>query len=1021
MNPIRIRTTRTLLIIACAAAARSAYAQPCLIDFTLTANPPPIGGQYGAGQNVEFCFTINSFDTDVDNNWLHGVVPTFGPGWDVATFLPTVTAAECSGDGGNWLFLPSVTGTGPFSIGPTGPGWFYDDELLDGDPGNNLGDFCPGGWTFCFSISVASGGGCVDGADLSVTFDTFSDSETGSYDLPGCNGDVLATQAATALCCTANAGSDGVASICFSDPLTDLFGFLGNFPDAGGTWTDPFGVPVAQPIDPSVAASGDYTYTANLPGCAPDQSIVSVTISFGANAGFDALATVCGTGPAVDLLPYLGGADAGGAWTNPFGGFSSGFFDPAFDVPGDYTYTVFGQGNCPGDQAILTVDVVPGPNPGISNTLDLCSNSGLVDLFPVLAGAEPGGSWSDPNGNFSSGFFDPFFDIPGTFTYTVFGIAPCSFASATVDVAVNNPPQSGSIAVTTVCSGDAPVDLFPLFNGFADPGGTWVDPGGAPFNGTLDPGTDVSGTYVYTVAGIPPCPDGASSVEVTINPSPEAGNAGGVTICAQGDPVDLFASLLGTPDAGGTWTDPNGLASSGVVNPVNAVPGIYTYNVPANGQCPGDASTVELVVVQPSDAGIDNSVAACENEPNIFLDNLLGGGQDVNGSWTNPGGGASNGIVDPTLLDAGDYTYTVQGIAPCPDDQAIITVTIDTLPSPGEDGEIAICANLDSQDLFPLLGVADTVGTWTAPDGSPFSGIFDPATNATGDYTYTVVGEGACTGEVFSAIVTATSLNVPSPIFSQDTTQGCVPLTIAFNVLDPTVTLSQWVFGDGATSDGILDAGHTYEETGFFDVSVIVLDDNGCTDSLSVDSAVLVHELPNPFFITEPNPAGTLSPDVAFTTQITDYPSYAWTAGGDSVGSGIPFGLHFPYFEARTTEVCLVVTDTNGCVNEHCEDVVIEQDLAVYVPNAFSPNGNGINEVFYPVILGAETKDFEFTIFDRWGELVYRTEDMTEPWNGGMNNADTPLEPGVFTWRVRLRESAKAEREDIYGHVTLLK
>ena len=1020
---MRIRTSRTLLIIACAAATRSAFAQPCVIDFTLTANPPPVGGQYGPGQNVEFCFTVNNFDNTANTNfnWLHGVVPTLGAGWDVFTFVPGAPPPDCSGAGGSWLFLPSVTGTGPNSVGTVGPGWFYDDIFADGDPGNNLGDECTGPWTFCFTISVLNGAGCIDGADLTVNFDTFGDSETGSYTDAGCGGDVIASAAATALCCTANAGTDGFVSLCFSDPLTDLFPFLGNFPDAGGTWTDPFGLPVAQPIDPALSAPGDYTYTANLAGCAPDQSIVSVDISFGANAGTDAFTAICATGPVTDLFPFLGAADAGGSWTNPFGGFSSGFFDPTFDSPGDYTYTVLGQGNCPGDQAFVTVNVIPAPNPGISNALDLCSTGGVVDLFPVLAGADPGGTWSDPNNNFSSGFMDPLFDPAGTYTYSVFGVAPCTFATATVDVTVNTPPQTGNIVPTTVCSGDAPVDLFPLFNGFADLGGTWSDPNGGPFNGILDPGTDVSGSYVYTVTGIAPCPDGVNSVDVTILPSPNAGNPGGATICALGDPVDLFLSILGTPDVGGTWTDPNGIASTGIVNPVNAVPGIYTYSVPASAQCAGDFTTVELVVVQPPNAGIDNSVAACENEPNIFLDGLLGGSQDVNGSWTTPGGGASNGIVDPTLLDAGDYTYTVQAIAPCPDDVAIVTVTIDTLPSPGEDAEVAICANLDSLDLFPLVGVADTVGTWTAPDGSPFSGIFDPATNPTGDYTYTVVGEGACAGVIFSSIVTATSQNLPSPVFTQDTIQGCVDLTIAFALPDSTITLSQWDFGDGATADGILDAGHTYEDLGFFNVSVIVLDDNGCTDTLAVDSAVLVHDLPNPFFITQPNPAGTLTPDVAFTTAVSDYPSYVWTAGGDSVGSGIPFGLHFPFFEARTTEICLVVTDTNGCENEHCEDVVIDQDLAVYVPNAFSPNGNGINEVFYPVILGAETKDFEFTIFDRWGELVFRTEDMTEPWKGGMNNADTPLEPGVFTWRVRLRESAKAEREDIYGHVTLLK
>ncbi len=1015
---MRSRILRALLALPAFIAFAASMAQPCLIDFTLTANPPPVGGQYTAGQNVQFCFTVNQWDQPV-NNWLHGVVPTFGAGWDAGTFSADPGPSDCLGLVGNWSFFNSVTGTGPFNVGTVGPGWFYDDDL-DGIPGNNLGDDCFGPWTFCFSISVASDINCVDGSDLSVTFDTFGDSETGAWTDAGCGGDVVATQAATALCCSANAGTDGVASLCFTDGLTDLFNFLGNFPDAGGTWTDPFGTPVAQPIDPAVSAGGDYTYTANIPGCAPDQSIVSVTISFGANAGADAFASVCDQGPPTDLFPFLFGAEAGGTWTDPFGFFFSGIFDPAFNTNGSYTYSVPGIGSCPSDDAFVIVDIVASPNVGTSTALDLCSNTGPVDLLPVL-GADFGGTWVDPNGNGSSGFFDPFSSVPGTYTYTLAGNPPCTFAEATVDVAVNNPPQTGAVIPTSACSGDAPIDLFPLFFGLADAGGTWTDPSNNPFDGILDPSTDLSGDYTYTVAGIPPCPDGVSVIQVTINPSPNAGAPGGLTICAQGDPVDLFLSLLGTPDAGGTWADPNGLGSTGVVTPSTAVPGIYTYSVPANGLCPGTSTTVELAVVPPANAGTDNSVSTCENAPNIFLDSLLGGSQDVNGAWTNPGGGASNGIVDPTLLDSGDYVYTVPGIAPCPDDQAIVTVVIDTLPSPGDDAEVSICANLDSLDLFPLVGVADSIGTWSAPDGSPFSGIFDPATSLSGDYTYTVTGEGACAGLSFSSVVTATSLHVPSPVFSQDTTQGCVDLTIAFDLADSTITLSEWDFGDGATSDGILEAGHTYEETGFFDVSVIVLDDNGCTDTLAVDSAVLVHDLPDPFFVTEPNPAGTTSPDVDFTTRIIDYPSYVWSAGGDSVGTGIPFGLHFPFFEARTTEICLVVTDTNGCVNEHCEDVVIDQDLALYVPNAFSPNGNGINEFFYPVILGAETKDFEFSIFDRWGELVFLTEDMTEPWNGGMNNGGEPLEPGVFTWRVRLRESAKAEREDIYGHVTLLK
>jgi gliding motility-associated-like protein len=996
----------------------TASAQPCLIDYTITADPPPVAGQYGAGQQVLFCLTINNWN-QAGINWLHGVVPSFGPGWDAASFIAGAPPFECGFSGGSWTFANSVTGTSPFNVGPQGPGWFFDLDN-DGDPGNNLGDDCAGPWIFCFLVTVPSGAGCINGSDLTITFNTFGDSETGSWDTPGCGPDIVPTFNVTAVCCDSDAGIDGFAEACFSDPPLDLTAFLGGTPDPGGSWTDLFGLPVAMPLDLSTAFTGEYYYTVTSPGCAPDQSTVFLTVNLGGNAGADVVVPVCSDSPPVDLYAYMFPADAGGTWTDPDGFAFSGFFDPAINPAGDYTYTVAAVGNCPGDASVATVQVTLAPNAGTSTILNVCTNSAPVDLLTAVGG-DPGGSWSGPDGLPSTGVFDPLTSLPGTYGYTLFGQGPCLFASSTVDVILSSPPQNGTVIVTAVCSIDPPLDLFPLFNGLADPGGSWVDPNGDPFGGTLNPAVAIPGTYIYTVAGTPPCADGSNSVEVSVTPAPDPGLPGGLTICAQGDPVDLFTALLGTPDAGGTWTDPNGAATPGTVNPVTALPGTYTYNLPANAQCPAASSTVELATVQPSDAGTDNTVSACENEPNIFLDALLGGAQDVNGSWTSPGGGASNGIVDPTLLDSGAYVYTVQGIAPCPDDQATILVTIDTLPVPGDDAELSICANLEGVDLFPLLGAADTVGTWTAPDGSPFSGVFDPASDASGDYTYTVVGTGACAGLTYSAMVTATALHVPEPLFTQDTTQGCTPLDIAFELADPTITLSEWTFGDGATGDGILEASHTYEDLGYHEVSVIVLDDNGCTDTLAVDSAVLVHDLPNAFFITQPNPAGTTTPDVNFTTQITDYPSYAWTAGGDSIGSGIPFGLHFPYFEARTTEICLVVTDTNGCVNEHCEDVVIDQDLAVYVPNAFTPNGNGINEVFYPVILGAETTDYDFGIWDRWGELVFFTTDRFEVWNGGMNNSETPLEPGVFTWRVRLRESAKAEREDIYGHVTLVK
>jgi hypothetical protein len=108
--------------------------------------------------------------------------------------------------------------------------------------------------------------------------------------------------------------------------------------------------------------------------------------------------------------------------------------------------------------------------------------------------------------------------------------------------------------------------LFALLGG-ADPGGTWTAPGGGPHSGTLDPSTDPPGVYTYTLAAVAPCAGDQSIVTVTINAAPDAGVDGAITLCDQGAATGLFASLGGSPDAGGTWTAPGGGPFSGNYDP----------------------------------------------------------------------------------------------------------------------------------------------------------------------------------------------------------------------------------------------------------------------------------------------------------------------------------------------------------------------------------------------------------------------------------------------------------------------
>src|SRR5436190_3225986 len=156
--------------------ASALVAQDCLVSYTFTANPPPAAGTYQSGQAVTFCVTISNWNT-TNANWLHGVVPQFGPGWDQSTLVTSPPPATQGGSGGTWGWFAVDNGTAGTAIGPVGPGWFFDLDN-DGTPGNNFGDYVDGpcNFQFCWTISVAVGANCITGGDLSMTASIFGDS-----------------------------------------------------------------------------------------------------------------------------------------------------------------------------------------------------------------------------------------------------------------------------------------------------------------------------------------------------------------------------------------------------------------------------------------------------------------------------------------------------------------------------------------------------------------------------------------------------------------------------------------------------------------------------------------------------------------------------------------------------------------------------------------------------------------------------------------------------------------------------
>lgn len=115
-----------------------------------------------------------------------------------------------------------------------------------------------------------------------------------------------------------------------------------------------------------------------------------------------------------------------------------------------------------------------------------------------------------------------------------------------------------------------------------------------------------------------------------------------------------------------------------------------------------------------------------------------------------------------------------------------------------------------------------------------------------------------------------------------------------------------------------------------------------------------------------------------------------------------------------------MVSDS-GCVASVTEVVTIRAESAVYMPNAFSPDGDGVNEVLRPELQGIDTDFYELLVFDRWGQQLFGTKEGSIAWDGTFNNGGAEVPTGVYVWRLTARSAYSGERIERSGHVMLLR
>ena len=225
------------------------------------------------------------------------------------------------------------------------------------------------------------------------------------------------------------------------------------------------------------------------------------------------------------------------------------------------------------------------------------------------------------------------------------------------------------------------------------------------------------------------------------------------------------------------------------------------------------------------------------------------------------------------------------------------------------------------------------------------------------------------------------------------------------------IALWQWDFGDGLGTDTAQNPSYTYNPSGTYNVTLVVQSVQGCWDTITVP--VSIQGPPTAGFNSSPasvkvNENFNFS-DFSFTNII----NWDWDFG-DTIGTSTDQHPIYSYTAAGNYIVCLRVTDIFDCKDTICDEVIVF--MPPQVPNAFSPNGDGTNNVFN--VLGGPYKELDFKVYNNWGELIFESADQAKGWDGTRNGVEQPV--GVYVYTL-IAVTLDDEKHSIKGDVTLLR
>ncbi len=558
-------------------------------------------------------------------------------------------------------------------------------------------------------------------------------------------------------------------------------------------------------------------------------------------------------------------------------------------------------------------------------------------------------------------------------------------------------------------------------------------------------------TYLVTPTSSPlACPGITKAINVLVHPSVRLSNLDSLTICSEGN---VSLNLQGTENAVFSWyATNNGIVqgettvsqSSDLINDLlinnSTTQQEVVYNIEATSILTGCTSSNipvwvfvnPLPILQHSDVTICSGQIVnynlISNIPSTYTWSAAQNSSVVGESISTQ----TSSVIDDELVNLSNVTQTVvytvtPSAAGCVGPSNNINVQVTQAPNIGftvANSPLCVQSLLDiTNTSSPTLDFVWTFGDGgTSTDPTPLYSY-----NAPGTYTITLNAvdlQSNCSGV---ATETVTILGSPTVDFDVSDTAGCVSMYVTFtDLVNAPNTSVLWDFGDGQISNQVGAIDHQYLQAGCYDVTLTITNTAGCAVSVTQSEMVCAYDNPNAMFYVNNDTVFTTATEVLFTNQSTNAYSYLWDFSDGTTSLAIDPAHTFPEVPLDYV-VTLYAYNEAGCYDTMMLTVTVFEELIYYVPNSFTPNNDGTNDIFLPTMTSGFDRDsYELIIFNRWGEQVFSTKDPDTGWDGslynaGLSSASDAVQDGVYTWKIRCTGLQNELANEYVGHVVLLK